>query len=99
MFQRRHRLSERIFEKHENFAPGLMGEGIAEGEIVRCKDIFREENAQLPADLDGALDDSHGSNLRRTSGFDENFLSAAPESRWAISGFSVESRLTLRALI
>ena len=61
--QARQRLGERIFQDDEGFAQAGGGKRVAQNQVVRRKNIFGEENAQLPADLNGALDDRHDFNL------------------------------------
>ena len=61
--QLRQRLGERIFQHDERFARRGVGEGVAQNQIFRRKNIFGEENAQRPADLNGSLEDRHGFNL------------------------------------
>jgi len=61
--QTRQRLGERIFQDDERFAQASGGKRVAQNQVVRRENIFREENAQLPADLNGALDDRHDFNL------------------------------------
>ena len=63
MFQLRQGLGERIFQHHERFARRDTGEDVAQGEVVGSKNVFGEEDAQLPVDLDGALDHGHAFNL------------------------------------
>jgi hypothetical protein len=61
MFKLRQGLGERIFQHHERFARRGIGEGVAQGEVVGSKNVFGEEDAQLPACLDGTLNHGHGS--------------------------------------
>ena len=62
-FQFRQRLGERFFKDDKGFARGYVGEGIAQSQIGRRKNVLGEEDAQRPSDLNLAFDDGHTFNL------------------------------------
>ena len=68
------RLRERIFEDDENLARRGVGSASFKVEIVRRENVFGEEDAQLPADLDGALNHGHDSNLESWTGIFEFYF-------------------------
>jgi hypothetical protein len=59
VFQSWQGLGERVFQHDQRLARAGVRERVAQHEVVRRKNIFGEENAQLPADLNGTLDDGH----------------------------------------
>ena len=67
-------LREGVIEEDEDLSRGGIGEGVSQNRIIRGEDVFGEEDAQLPTDLDGAFNDGHSFNLKRARGFDENYL-------------------------
>ena len=60
---------QRLVNYNENFAWRGFGQRVAQGQIARGKHILGEEDAQLPADLNGALNHGHSCNVesRRAS--------------------------------
>ena len=68
-----------------------VGERVLQDRIVRRENVFGEKNAQLPADLNGALNDGHTFNLNARQFFTRKI--------WPVVRHQVlESRLPLRAL-
>ena len=59
LIQSGQRLGERVFQDDERLARAGVRERIAQDGVVRRKNIFGEEKAQWPADLNGTLDDGH----------------------------------------
>ena len=72
---------EGVVEDDEHFALGGIGEGISQDRVVGGEDVLGEEDAQLPTDLDGALNDGHSFNLKCGRRFYENYL-----WRWRMAG-------------
>jgi len=67
-------LGQRVFEHDEDFARGAVGKGIAENQIVRRENLFGKKDAELPADLNGTLDDGHAPNLKCTAVLSEQLF-------------------------
>ncbi len=61
--QFRQRLRECVFEDDENFSRRSVGQRVLQNGVGRGKNVFGEENAQLPVGLNGSLNHGHGSNV------------------------------------
>ena len=71
LLQFRLRLRERIFQHNERFMRCAIGEDIAQDAVLRREDVFREENPELPADLDVTFDGGHDFYFEPRGGFIE----------------------------
>jgi hypothetical protein len=74
LFEFRLGLRESVVEDDEDFSLGGIGKGVSQDRIVGGEDILGEEDAQLPTDLDGTMNDRHSLNLKCGWRFDENYL-------------------------